>query len=127
MKYLSAEQVLFIHSRIIDETGGSHGLRDLALLQSAVERPCSTFGSEDLYVSLFNKAAALMESLIKNHPFIDGNKRTAITAVGIFLQLNDYALEASQKALVDFAVSFTTKKVSFDRAVKWFKEHSAAI
>ncbi len=77
MKYLSAEQVLFIHSRLIDETGGSHGIRDTGLLQAAVERPKATFGGKDLYPDIFYKAAALLESLIKNHPFIDGNKRTA--------------------------------------------------
>jgi death-on-curing protein len=80
VKYLSATQVLFVHSRLIDTTGGAHGIRDLGLLQSAVSRPKATFGGKDLYPDIFHKAAALMESLVKNHPFIDGNKRTAITS-----------------------------------------------
>ena len=89
---LTAEQVLFIHSRLIDETGGSHGVRDTGLLLSAVERPKSGFGDTELYPDIFAKSAALMESLIKNHPFIDGNKRTAITSSAIFLQVNGHNL-----------------------------------
>ena len=124
MKYLTEEQVLFIHSRLIDETGGVHGVRDLGLLQSAVSRPKATFGSEDLYPDICHKAAALMESLIKNHPFIDGNKRTAITSAGIFLQRNGYILETAQRQLEQFTLSVVTGKASFEDAVKWFRKYS---
>ena len=127
MKYLTAEQVLFIHSRLIDEIGGSHGIRDLGLLQSAVSRPMATFGGEDLYPDIFQKAAALMESLIKNHPFIDGNKRTAISSAGIFLRINGYNLETSQEELVDFTLNMATGKTSFTDAVKWFKRYAQKI
>jgi len=127
VKYLTAEQVLFIHSRLIDETGGSHGIRDLGLLQSAVSRPMATFGGEDLYPDIFQKAAALMESLIKNHPFIDGNKRTAISSAGIFLRINGYNLETSQEELVDFTLNMATGKTSFTDAVKWFKRYAQKI
>lgn len=123
MKYLTEEQVLFIHSRLIDETGGVHGVRDLGLLQSAVSRPKATFGSEDLYPDICHKAAALMESLIKNHPFIDGNKRTAITSAGIFLQRNGYILETAQRELEQFTLSVVTGKASFEDAVKWFEKY----
>ena len=124
MKYLTEEQVLFIHSRLIDETGVVHGVRDLGLLQSAVSRPKATFGSEDLYPDICHKAAALMESLIKNHPFIDGNKRTAITSAGIFLQRNGYILETAQRQLEQFTLSVVTGKASFEDAVKWFRKYS---
>lgn len=124
MKYLTAEQVLFIHSRLIDETGGSHGIRDLGLLQSAVSRPMATFGGKDLYPDIFQKAAALMESLIKNHPFIDGNKRTAISSAGIFLRINRYNLETSQKELEEFTLNMAKGKASFADAVKWFKQYT---
>jgi death-on-curing protein len=123
VKYLTEEQVLFIHSRLIDETGGVHGVRDLGLLQSAVSRPKATFGSEDLYPDICHKAAALMESLIKNHPFIDGNKRTAITSAGIFLQRNGYILETAQRELEQFTLSVVTGKASFEDAVKWFEKY----
>ena len=124
MKYLTEEQVLFIHSRLIDETGGSHGIRDVGLLQSAVSRPKATFGGKDLYPDIFYKAAAFMESLIKNHPFIDGNKRTAITSAGIFLQRNGYILETAQRELEQFTLSVATGKASFEDTVKWLRKYS---
>lgn len=124
MKYLTAEQVLFIHSRLIDETGGSHGIRDLGLLQSAVSRPMATFGGECLYPDIFQKASALMESLIKNHPFIDGNKRTAISSTGLFLRINGYNLETSQKELEDFTLKMATGEASVTDVAKWFKRYS---
>jgi len=124
VKYLTAEQALFIHSRLIDETGGSHGIRDIGLLQSAVSRPMATFGGEDLYPDIFQKAAALLESLIKNHPFIDGNKRTAISSTGLFLRINGYSLETSQKELEDFTLNMATGKISVTAAAKWLKQYS---
>jgi death-on-curing protein len=124
VRYLVAEQVLFIHSRLIGETGGIHGIRDLGLLQSAVSRSQATFVGKELYRDVFYKAAALMESIIKNHAFIDGNKRTAITSASIFLLSNSYSLETSQKEFEQFTLKMVTGKVSFDDAVKWFKENS---
>lgn len=124
MKYLTSEQILFIHSRLIDSTGGTHGIRDIGLLQSAVGRPEATFGGEDLYPDIFHKAAALMESLIKNHSFIDGNKRTAITSTGIFLQMNGHTLKTSQKELEHFTLDMATGKASFNDAVRWFEKYA---
>ncbi len=127
MRYLSAEQVLFIHSRLIDTTGGSHGVRDTGLLQSAVERPKSTFEGKGLYPDIFHKAAALMESLTNNHPFIDGNKRTAITSSALFLRFNGFFLNTSQEKLEKFAVRMATDNASFQDAVEWFKKNSDKI
>ncbi|MCP4422486.1 MAG: hypothetical protein GY805_38240 [Chloroflexi bacterium] len=79
IRYLTPQQVLFIHSRLIATTGGEHGIRDLGLLESAVARPRATFDGADLYPDLFLKTAVFMESLSPNHPFVDGDKRTAIT------------------------------------------------
>lgn len=123
MRCLTTEQVLFIHSRIIDETGGAHGVRDIGLLQSAVARPQTTFGGKDLYPDVFSKAAALLESLARNHPFVDGNKRTAIIATGIFLGMNDFQLEAPQKELVRFTLNMAVGKVSDSAAIDWLKTH----
>ena len=125
MIYLTAEQVLFIHSRLIDETGGVHGIRDLGLLLSAVSRPEATFGSKNLYPEIFHKAAALMESLVRNHPFIDGNKRTAITSAGLFLKLNGYSLKTTQKELERFTLDMAVGAVAFEDAVEWFKKYSS--
>jgi death on curing protein len=88
VNYLTIEQILFLHARLIEETGGSHGVRDLSLQLSAVGMPQENFGERDLYQDLFSKQAVLMESLIQNHPFVDGNKCTGIAATALFLQRN---------------------------------------
>ncbi len=124
MKFLTEEQVLFIHSRIIDETGGAHGIRDLALLQSAVARPKSTFSGKELYQDIFHKAAALMESLIKNHPFLDGNKRTAITSASVYLLRNGYSIETTQNKIERFTLNMAIGKTSLIDAAEWFKKYS---
>jgi len=124
VKYLNAEQVLFIHSRIIDETGGAHGLRDLGLLSSAVARPMATFDQRDLYLSVFQKAAVLAESLAKNHPFLDGNKRTSVASAALFLRINGYELQASQNNLVQFAMNLATGNLEIPKAVVWLRGHS---
>ncbi len=124
MTYLTPQQVLFIHYRLIEATGGSHGVRDLGALQGAVAPPSATFGGEDLYPDLFAKAAALMESLIKNHPFIDGNKRTAVTAAGIFLRRNGHALNASQEELFGFSMAMAAGGAGFPEAREWLSAHA---
>ena len=124
MNYLTPEQVLFIHYRLIEETSGSHGIRDLALLQSAVERPKATFDNNDLYPDLVTKAVALMHSMIKNHLFVDGNKRTAITSASIFLIHNNYTLKASNKELERFTIKVASKDVAVKEIAKWFKVHT---
>lgn len=127
MNYLTPEQVLFIHYRLIEETGGSHGIRDVGLLQSAVARPAATFDKNDLYHDLFSKAASLMNSIIKNHPFLDGNKRTAISAASIFLIRNNYTLTASNKELERFTIKAASENPELQEIAKWFKKHSKKI
>ena len=85
MIYLTLEDLLEIHRRVIESTGGSDGIRSIPLLDSAVARPQATFGGIDLYPALPEKAAALLHSIISNHPFVDGNKRTGFTAMDVFL------------------------------------------
>ncbi|RIK34762.1 MAG: type II toxin-antitoxin system death-on-curing family toxin [Chloroflexi bacterium] len=127
MKYLSAAQVLFIHARLISETGGAPGIRDLGLLVASIARPQATFGGEDLYPDLFTKAAALMDSLIRNHPFVDGNKRAGITAAGIFLLLNGRRLTASNATLEQFTLLVAQSQVPFLQMAKWFQNYSKEI
>jgi len=93
-RYLSLGEVLRLHELIIAQTGGSDGLRDLGLLESALGQPRQSFGGEDLYPTLIGKAAALGFSLINNHPFIDGNKRVGHAAVEALLMLNGFELSA---------------------------------
>jgi death on curing protein len=118
--YLTPEQILFLHARLIQETGGAHGVRELGLLLSAAARPQSTFDEQDLYPDLSTKAGALFQSLIGNHPFIDGNKRTAISAAGIFLRLNGARLVTSQAELESFTLRAAQGQVSFEDIVAWF-------
>lgn len=124
MKYLTPEQILFIHARLIDETGGSHGLRDLGLLESASARPQASFGGKDLYPDLFAKAAALLDSLIHNHPFVDGNKRTGITAAALFLAQNGYHLTATNAELEAFTLRVAHARLDIAEIVGWLRSHS---
>jgi death-on-curing protein len=127
MKYLTPEQILFIHARLIEETGGSYGLRDLTLLESAAARPKATFDGEDLYPDLFSKAAALMDSLIHNHPFVDGNKRIGITAVGLFLLGNGHRLAASNAELEAFTRQVAETKPEIAAIADWLAAHSVRL
>ena len=87
---ISLKEVLYLHEQSIKDFGGSHGIRDHGLLESAIERPNATFGGEELYPTIFLKAAALLESIVKNHPFVDGNKRTGWLACNATMILFDY-------------------------------------
>ena len=127
MKYLIAEQVLFIHARLITETGGEHGVLDLGLLQSAVARPQASFDGQALYPGLFSKAAALLESLIGNHAFVDGNKRIAITSASLFLRLNGYRLTASNQELEGFTLQCAQHLASLHQMILWFESQSESI
>jgi death-on-curing protein len=125
-RYLSAQQVLFIHARLTDETGGDHLLRDVGLLASAVARPRAVFAGSDLYPSLEAKAAALMQSLILNHPFLDGNKRTGITAAALFLLGNGRRLTADNAELERFTYAVTNGQVALAGMSLWFGGHTEA-
>ena len=127
MNYLTPEQVLFIHSRLVGETGGSHGVRDLGLLESAVARPKATFDGKELYPDLFTKAAALMNSLINNHPFVDGNKRTGVTAAGLLLRINDHKLTASPEALEACTLRVATDGMEIADLAAWMHANSTPV
>ena len=124
--YLTAEQVLFVHYRLIGETGGEHGVRDLGLLESAVARPQATFDRQELYPDVFEKAAALMESLINNHPFVDGNKRTGIACAVLYLQQNGVSFSAKNAELEKFTLRVASSKVGRSEIGQWLKKHSQA-
>jgi death on curing protein len=127
MNYLTAEQILFLHARLIEETGGSHGIRDINLLLSAVGRPQASFNDQDLIPDIFTKAAALMDSLIRNHPFIDGNKRTGISAAGLFLIRNGYKIAASNTELETLTLEVTRAEKSILGIAGWFREHGTPV
>ena len=124
MKYLTVAQVLAIHDQMVKRFGGSHGIRDAGLVESAVARPRGTFAGQDFYSDIFEKAAALLQSLLKNHPFIDGNKRTALTSAAIFLKLNGYNLKNTHKGEVEFALKVDNEHLDPAAIAKWLKVHS---
>lgn len=120
MTYLTTVQILFLHSRLIAETGGSAGVRDVAMLESAVARSQATYGGEELYPDLLSKAAALMHSLVNNHPFVDGNKRVGITASALFLQRNGRRLIASNQEVEAFTLAVARGERSVEEIAAWF-------
>lgn len=125
-QYLIPEQVIFLHSRLIAETGGGHGVRDLGMLLSALGRPQATFEEKDLYAVIFLKAAALMDSLVRNHPFVDGNKRTAIAAAAMFLRINGYRLVVENNEMVRFTLACAQSQLSLDAISDWFRKYSTS-
>jgi death-on-curing protein len=125
MKYLSAEQVLFIHARLVTETGGIHGVRDLGLLESALARPLATFDDTELYPNLFLKAAALLDSLINNHPFPDGIKRTGIAAAALLLRINGYRLTIANPELERFTLQVATYHLPVSQIAAWLENHAS--
>lgn len=127
MVYLTPEQILFIHARLIAETGGGHGVRDIGLLDSAIARPRATFDGSDLYPNLFLKVAALMASLAQNHPFVDGNKRTAITAASLFLAQNGRVVKTTNAELERVTLWVVQKRPSLEDIADWFRLNSLKI
>ncbi len=127
MNYLTTEQVLFLHARLIEETGGTHGVRDLGLLLSALGKPLASFKDQDLYPDVFSKAAAMMDSLIRNHPFLDGNKRTGVMAGGLFLLRNGFQLTASNASLEALALDIAQSKVAIEEMAIWIRANAQAI
>lgn len=124
MKYLTPQDILVIHARIIDETGGSHGIRDTGLLVSLVERPKAAFGGKEMYPGIFEKAAVYLESLVSYYVFVDGNKRAGIAAAARFLFLNGYTLQANNKQVETFVLKIAEEKLEIRAIAAWFKKHA---
>lgn len=122
-EYPSLDEVVAIHFRVTEKTGGSQGVRDWDLLASAIGRPQATFGGQDLYPDISLKAAALVQSLSSNHPFVDGNKRTALAMMEYFLYLNGIEIKASQREKVDFALWTENQKPTIEQIATWIKKH----
>lgn len=122
-QYLTPEQVLFIHARVIAASGGEHGVRDLGLLAAAIARPQATFDQQELYPDVFSKAAALLESLVLNHPFVDGNKRTGIAAAALFLRRNGWRMQAGNSDLAEFTLRVADQHVPLHAIAGWLREN----
>ena len=124
MRYITPQELLVIHARIVDATGGAHGVRDVGLLLSLCERPKTSFGGKQMYPSVFAKAGVLCESLATYHVFVDGNKRTALAAATRFLHVNGYILHATNADAVKIILGVATKKLDISGITNWLKTHS---
>jgi death-on-curing protein len=122
VKRLSPKQVLLIHDEMIEAYGGSHGVRDESLLESAIFQPYASYGGVDLHPTIFDKAATMLRSLIKNHPFVDGNKRTAIVSAQVLLEENGHVFKASIKDTYRFLLSVVNENLSVEKIAAWLEE-----
>jgi death-on-curing protein len=125
-RYVTLDEVIELHRLAIEQTGGSPGICDLGLLQSAVAQPAMTFSGQELYPTLADKAAAIGFSLVMNHPFVDGNKRVGHGAMEVFLVLNGYELSASadnqERVILDLAAGLLKR----DAFTQWVHDHVVA-
>ena len=127
MEYLTAKQLLLIHSMMIDETGGSHGVRDNHAILLLEDLPRQEVFEKELYPTIFLKAAVYARNIITEHPFIDGNKRTGMTAASVFLENNSYKIIVKEGEIEGFALAIIEKKFELEMIAEWFKEHSRKI
>ncbi len=125
MDYLTPAEIIVLHARLIQRTGGGEGIISLSMLEAAIARPQATFGESDLYPTLWDKAAALMESLIQNHPFVDGNKRVGLVAAGLFLERNGYILTANNTEALNFTLKVAQSSLKREAMAQWLQAHSA--
>ena len=123
MRHLSLAEVIELHRMVIEQAGGSPGLRDLGALESAVAQPRMTFGGADLYPSLVEKSAALCFSLVKNHPFVDGNKRVGHAAMETLLVLNGCEIAASTDEQEQLVLALAAGQLRREDLVGWLRGH----
>lgn len=123
MKKLSKKQILMLHTQLIQQTGGSEGVRDYNLLDSALEIPFQSFGGDELYPTIQAKAARLGYGLIKNHCMIDGNKRIGTHSMLVFLALNGIELKYMQKELYETILDVAAGKIEYEDLLQWVLDH----
>ena len=124
MRYLTLVEVLELHRRIIEQSGGALGVRDFGLLESAIAQPRMTFGGEELYPSPIEKSAALGFSIIMNHPFVDGNKRTGHAAMETFLVLNGMEISVSVDEQENFVLAIAAGEMDREALVGWLQQYT---
>lgn len=123
MILLTVEEIIELHDKLIDRTGGSHGLRDQSLLESAVYSAMSVFEGSEAYPTVEEKAARFMFALTNNHAFVDGNKRIGVFTMLMTLQLNDVKLRYTQSELISLGLSVADGSKDYDGILTWIIEH----
>ncbi|MFY0654670.1 MAG: type II toxin-antitoxin system death-on-curing family toxin [Cyclobacteriaceae bacterium] len=121
---ISEKEVQEIHAILIERFGGSDGVRDEELLDSALNRPFQTFDGKELYPTPIDKATAILESIVKNHPFTDGNKRTGYVLARLLLLNEQLDIDAGQEQKYQFVISISTGELSFDQIKEWLEKNS---
>lgn len=120
---LTEQQALSVHKMMIEATGGSDGVRDIGLLQSALNAPFQSFSGKEVYSSILSKAAAICRSVISNHPFVDGNKRAGIHIMLIFLEINGVQMDYTQEELINLGFGIAAGNLDVDAIFNWLSEH----
>lgn len=124
---IDLEGLIWMHTVAVEEFGGSSGIRDRGLLESALARPLASFGGRNLYDTPFKRAAALAESLVLNHGFVDGNKRTAMYAMAAWLEREGYVIEAARGELRDLALAIASHELSMEQIAAWLEQRSKQV
>jgi len=123
MIILTTDEIIVMHNKLINSTGGSHGIRDMGLLESAVMGCSQTFGSNELNPTVVEKASRMAYSICKNHPFIDGNKRVAVTALLVILRMNDVSLSFLQPELISLGLGIADGSIDYEEIISWVHTH----
>lgn len=123
-QYLTLEDVLRLHFQVIEDFGGSHGVRDEKALKSVIGAVRQEVFGVEQYPTILDKAAVYLRNIIGDHPFSDGNKRTAVTVCGIFLARNEHSLTATPKEIEDFAVQIATEHLDIPEIARWLRTHT---
>jgi death-on-curing protein len=120
---IEISEVEKIHDILIERFGGARGIRDKGILESAIGRPFQTFDGKDLYPDPVDKAAAIFESIVSNHPFVDGNKRTAYVLMRLILKRNQLDIDVDQDVKYDFVIKAAKGELTFDKIKTWIRNN----
>lgn len=127
MNYLGADEIAAINEVVIEESGGSLGIREPGLLDSIANKPLGGFGNHELYSGIFLKAAVLYEAVVNYHVFVDGNKRTGFASMARFLAINGYKLALTDQEIENYTITIATAKTDLADIAAWIKTHSKKI
>ena len=123
MKYIDISYILKMYKKMIESTGGSFGIRNIGLLESAIQNSKATFEGVELYPTIEEKCSNICYSIINNHPFVDGNKRMGIYIMLVLLEYNDVKIEYSQKELINLGIGIASGDLKQKDILKWINEH----